>query len=118
MVGQLQPGFFRDAKAFTRFVTKECTRYSTLAHLKEWKTLGSPDMSDMSRKAVQKLAVRADASRWEEVVMNLQLCSLKAGGDATPKARWVCHCSAASARASIATAAQLARALPSPLQRS
>ena len=35
--------------------------------LDEWKCMGVPETSDMSRKAVQKLLVRRDGKNWEDL---------------------------------------------------
>ena len=52
-------------------------RYSTLTRLDEYKPMGTPDMSDMSRKAAQKLLVRRDGANWEDFFINLQLVEVE-----------------------------------------
>ena len=64
-VGQLQPGHFADPAQLTSYLAAE-PRYETLTLLDEWKCMGIPETSDMSRKAVQKLLVRRDGKNWED----------------------------------------------------
>lgn len=63
-LGQVQPGHFNDPGQLTRYLASE-PRYETLTRLDEWKCMGIPETSDMSRKAVQKLLVRRDGKNWE-----------------------------------------------------
>jgi hypothetical protein len=65
-VGQLQPGHFAEPAQLTSYLAAE-PRYETLTMLDEWKCMGVPETSDMSRKAVQKLLVRRDGKNWEDL---------------------------------------------------
>ena len=64
-VGQLQPGHFEHPGQLTSYLAAE-PRCETLTMLDEWKCMGAPETSDMSRKAVQKLLVRRDGKNWED----------------------------------------------------
>jgi len=88
-VGQLQPGFFSDPQAFTDYIAAQ-PRYNTLTRIDEYKTMGSPDFSDMSRKAVQKLLVRKAGSNWEDLMINMQVVETGAESEGGAKMkRWL-----------------------------
>lgn len=86
----MQPGHFDAPGALSAFFSREA-RYETLARLEEWKCMGAPDFSDMSRKAVQKLLVRRDGANWEDFFINLTLADVAAPGDelGMPRKRWL-----------------------------
>ena len=83
-VGQLQPGYFSDPQAFTDYIAAQ-PRYNTLTRLDEYKRMGQPDFSDMSRRAVQKLLVRRAGANWEDLHINMQM--VETGED--KKRRWL-----------------------------
>ena len=56
---------FEQPGQLTSYLAAE-PRYETLTMLDEWKCMGAPETSDMSRKAVQKLLVRRDGKNWED----------------------------------------------------
>ena len=113
-VGQLQPGFFTGAHAFAPFYFMHSStltsllpslslylradpqaftdymaaqpRYRTLAQLDEYKCMGTPDFSDMSRKAVQKLLVRKDGGNWEDLHINMAMVEVAPKGDVPDQA--------------------------------
>ena len=94
-VGQLQPGYFNDPNDLTSYLASE-PRYTTLTNLEEWKPMGIPDTSDMSRKAVQKLLVRRPGKNWEDLFINMQIVEVakpvadEASADSAPTMRrWV-----------------------------
>ena len=61
-----------------------------LTRLNEYKFMGSPDFSDMSRKAAQKILVRRDGANWEDLMVNMQIVDVQRGGgegDAPQKTR-------------------------------
>jgi len=84
-VGQLQPGFFSDPQAFTDYIAAQ-PRYNTLTRLEEYKCMGTPDFSDMSRRAVQKVLVRRAGSNWEDMMINMQMVEVD-GDEPTKKSR-------------------------------
>jgi len=83
-VGQLQPGYFPDAATLTKYLSGQ-PRYETLTRMEEYKCMGTPDFSEMSRKASQKLLVRRPGKNWEDLMINMQLVEVDASG-ATPPA--------------------------------
>ena len=88
-VGQLQPGYFTDPQAFIDYLAAQ-PRYQTLTRLNEYKCMGTPDFSDMSRKATQKLLVRRDGANWEDLMINMQMVEVTRGeGEEQKKKRWV-----------------------------
>ena len=91
-VGQLQPGYFTDPQAFVDDMAAQ-PRYQTLTRLAEYKPMGTPDFSDMSRKAVQKLLVRRDGANWEDLHINMQMVEVEehSGADKKPgkTRRWL-----------------------------
>ena len=69
-------------------------RYETLTKLEEWKPMGPPDMSDMSRKAAQKLLVRRDGATSASCMFTKKSSQLAPpeGSDASvalPTKRWL-----------------------------
>lgn len=64
-LGQLQPGSFGSPAELREFLAADATGvgYETLTALEEWKAMGPPDMSNLSRSAAQKLLVRRDGAR-------------------------------------------------------
>jgi len=88
-VGQLLPGFFSDASEFVTHLASQ-PRYETLTCLSEFKCMGTPDFSDMSKRAAQKLLVRRDGANWEEFFVNLQLTKVESEAEsALPRMRWI-----------------------------
>lgn len=91
-VGQLQPGYFADPQGFIDYLAAQ-PRYRTLTALDEYKVMGTPDFSDMSRKAVQKLLVRRDGANWEDLHINMQMVEVEGrkGADELPgkPRRWL-----------------------------
>ena len=92
-VGQLCPGFFPDPQSLEDYLASH-PRYETLTKLEEWKPMGPPDMSDMSRKAAQKLLVRRDGANWEDFFVNMQLAEVappegSAASVTLPTKRWL-----------------------------
>ena len=83
-VGQLQPGYFSDPQTLENYLSSQ-PRYETLTRMEEYKCMGTPDFSEMSRKAVQKLLVRRPGKNWEDLMINMQLVEVDASG-ATPPA--------------------------------
>jgi len=81
-LGQLLVGAFGAPDQLSDWLAAH-ERYSTLTRLDEWKSMGSPDMSDMSRKAAQKMLVRRDGANWEDFFVNLALVEANTGK------RWV-----------------------------
>jgi len=71
-LGQLSVGAFGSADELRGFLAKH-ERYSTLTKIEEWKPMGPPDMSSMSRKAAQKLLVKRDGGNWEDLFINMQV---------------------------------------------
>ena len=59
-LGQLQPGSFGAPAALVDY-WRGHPRYAALADLDEWKCMGTPEFSNMSRNAAQKLLVSATA---------------------------------------------------------
>jgi hypothetical protein len=47
---------------------------------------GTPDFSDMSRRAVQKVLVRRAGSNWEDMMINMQMVEVD-GDEPTKKSR-------------------------------
>merc|ERR1719305_438460 len=86
-VGQLQPGFFSDPQAFTDYIAAQ-PRYNTLTRLEEFKCMGSPDFSDMSRKAVQKVLVRRAGANWEDMMINMRIVDVGDDDESTKQRRW------------------------------
>lgn len=82
-LGQVQPGAFPSPAAMKAFFDGHA-RYSSLMALEEWKAMGSPEMSDMSRKAAQKLLVRREGRNWEDLFINMELVDA-----ATVGKRWI-----------------------------
>ena len=78
-VGQLQPGYFSDPATLCKYLSGQ-PRYETLTQMEEYKCMGTPDFSDMSRKAVQKLLVRRPGKNWEDLMINMQLVEVGATG--------------------------------------
>ena len=78
-VGQLQPGYFSDPATLCKYLSGQ-PRYETLTRMEEYKCMGTPDFSDMSRKAVQKLLVRRPGKNWEDLMINMQLVEVGATG--------------------------------------
>ena len=87
LTGQVQPGSFGTPAELFAYL-KQHPRYQTLAQLSEWKPMGSPDTSNMSRNAVQKLLVRREGANWEDLFINMQLAEIKGTGD-MPTRRWL-----------------------------
>jgi hypothetical protein len=88
MLGQLQPGCFASPQELRAFLaSEESGRYETLVHLDEWKCMGGPDMSNLSRNAAQKLLVRKDGSNWKDLFVNMALSQPTPDGLSVP--RWV-----------------------------
>merc|ERR1712060_140252 len=85
-LGQVQPGSFSDPAAMCDFLANQ-KRYRTLMMLEEYKVMGPPNMSNMSRGAEQKLLVRRDGANWEEFFITMQLIETELAGVATK--RWV-----------------------------
>ena len=87
-LGQVQPGCFSSTDALRSFfAAAEMGRYEALGALDEWKLMGPPDMSNMSRNAAQKLLVRCDGSNWKDLFINLSLAKAKVGDTVIP--RWL-----------------------------
>jgi len=88
-LGQLQPGGFGRGpaakQAFIEYIKGE-KRYRTLTVLDEWKPMGSPDFSDMSRRVAQKCLVRRDGGNWEDFFINMRLATVD---DSAMAKRWV-----------------------------
>ena len=82
-VGQLQPGYFSDPRAFMNYIAAQ-PRYETLTRLDEYKCMGTPDFSDMARKAVQKLLVRRDGANWEDLMINMAMVEVAPSADELP----------------------------------
>ena len=82
-VGQLQPGYFSDPRAFMNYIAAQ-PRYETLTRLDEYKCMGTPDFSDMARKAVQKLLVRRDGANWEDLMINMAMVEVAPSVDELP----------------------------------
>jgi hypothetical protein len=88
-LGQVQPGCFANPDELRSFFASH-ERYETLSCLSEWKCMGSPDFSDMSRKAAQKLLIRREGANWEDLFINMQLAEVATPGDAAlPTRRWL-----------------------------
>ena len=85
-VGQLQPGYFADPQAFMDYIAAQ-PRYHTLTALEEYKCMGTPDFSDMSRKAAQKLLVRRAGKNWEDLMINMRIVEVETAEK--PTRRWV-----------------------------
>ena len=91
-VGQLQPGYFNDPQAFIDYLAAQ-PRYHTLTQLDEFKCMGTPDFSDMSRKAVQKILVKKAGANWEDLMVNMQMVEVESPDADAPapakKRRWL-----------------------------
>ena len=93
-VGQLQPGYFNDPQAFTDYLAAQ-PRYATLTQLDEFKCMGTPDFSDMSRRAAQKILVKNAGANWEDLMVNMQMVEVETpavdeeGQATTKKKRWL-----------------------------
>jgi len=86
-LGQVQPGHFSAPAELADYLGGNA-RYQTLLELSEWKPMGAPDFSNMSRSAVQKLLVRREGGNWEDLFINMQLASLDSS-DAMANRRWL-----------------------------
>jgi hypothetical protein len=84
-LGQVQPGCFSSPDALRTFLASG--RYEPLCDLEEWKPMGTPDMSNMSRQAAQKLLVRRDGDNWKDFFINLTLGQAVVGERNVP--RWL-----------------------------
>jgi hypothetical protein len=83
VVGQLQPGFF-DAPGALADYFRDNPRYATLNEMSEWKPMGPPQLSNMSRNAAAKMLIRREGANWEEFFMNMVLADMPAAsGDAS-----------------------------------
>ena len=82
-VGQLLPGSFDEPAALLQYFDAN-ERYSSLLSLSEWKCMGAPDFSNLSKIAKQKLLVRRDGANWEELFINMELIPSEVVGK-----RWV-----------------------------
>lgn len=78
-LGQLSVGAFGAPEQLSEWLASH-ERYSTLTNLDEWKPMGPPSLSDMSRKGAQKLLVRRDGANWEDFFINLQLVDTEPTG--------------------------------------
>ena len=76
MLGQLQPGYYTDPADLRAFL-EEHPRYRTLVSLSEFKCMGPPELSDVSRRAAQKLLVRRDGKNWEDLFINMRLAEMQ-----------------------------------------
>ena len=85
-LGQVQPGCFQSPEALRTFLL-ENERYDSLGGLEEWKTMGNPEMSMMSKNAAQKLLVRKDGSNWKSMFINMKLGEATVGEKTVP--RWL-----------------------------
>lgn len=85
VLGQVQPGCFSDPQSLGAYFASG--RYAALGSLEEWKCMGTPDMSNMSRNAAQKLLIRRDGSNWQDLFINLILADSQVGGAANK--RWL-----------------------------
>jgi len=87
-LGQVQPGHFTSPAAFAEYLSSE-PRYQTLNELSEWKPMGQPDFSNMSKMAAQKLLVRREGGNWEELFINMQLAEVGGDQGGLPRRRWL-----------------------------
>jgi len=71
-LGQLAPGGFGSPDELINFFNGH-ERYASLTRLEEWKPMGGPDLSNLSRNAAAKLLVRRPGRNWEELFVNLVL---------------------------------------------
>uniref|UniRef100_A0A6U5MUD6 Uncharacterized protein n=1 Tax=Calcidiscus leptoporus TaxID=127549 RepID=A0A6U5MUD6_9EUKA len=78
-LGQVQPGAFADPASLHSFFGGH-DRYRTMLSISEWKCMGGPDMSDLSRRAAQKLLIRREGANWEDFFCNLQLIDTEVVG--------------------------------------
>ena len=85
-LGQVQPGCFGSPEALETFFSSH-NRYSSLSALDEFKPMGPPTTSNMSRNAVQKLLVRTDGANWKDLFVNLSLSKTQVGESEVP--RWL-----------------------------
>ena len=82
-LGQLQPGFFCKPDELGDYLGSSADgRYRIITTLGEYKCMGAPRSTDMSRGAEQKLLVRSEAD-WKELFVNLRLMPFE------PVPRWV-----------------------------
>jgi len=84
-LGQVQPGCFSSPEALRSFLA--AGRYEPLCDLEEWKPMGGPDLSNMSRNAAQKLLVRRAGGNWKDFFINLSLGQAVVGERTVP--RWL-----------------------------
>jgi hypothetical protein len=87
-VGQVQPGYFSEPSALAGYLAAN-PRYQTLLKLSEWKPMGPPDLSNLSRSAVQKVLVRREGSNWEDLFVNMQLAEIKGDQGELSTRRWL-----------------------------
>jgi type II secretory pathway pseudopilin PulG len=87
-VGQVQPGYFSEPSALADYLAAN-PRYQTLLKLSEWKPMGPPDLSNLSRSAVQKVLVRREGSNWEDLFVNMQLAEIKGDQGELSTRRWL-----------------------------
>ena len=85
-LGQVQPGCFASPEALENFFSSS-SRYDCLSALDEYKPMGPPTFSNMSRNAVQKLLVRSDGANWKDLFVNLVLSKTQVGESEVP--RWL-----------------------------
>ena len=87
-LGQLQPGCFGSPDQLSSWLASSpAGRYRPLTDVAEWKPMGQPDMSNMSRNAAQKLLVRMDGENWKDLFLNLILADAQVGDMVTK--RWM-----------------------------
>ena len=51
--------------------------------------MGPPDLSNLSRSAVQKVLVRREGSNWEDLFVNMQLAEIKGDQGELSTRRWL-----------------------------
>jgi len=85
-LGQVQSGCFSSPAELASFLELS-DRYVALSELEEFKPMGSPDLSNMSRNAAQKLLVRRPGSNWQDLFINLVLAPATVGETKVP--RWL-----------------------------